>query len=208
MRKGWKYLAVLLAVILFASAWYLRVRHVNNSITVSTPKYYAMGETVPYEDDFFYRADPETNPYKIVVNEAKLVPFRQYMEDMGLDLERWQSEGVGTDEPQYIYDIHITVICDGESPDGMGIDLFNTLLTTSRVRLRVDMAVFSQLYPQLQGSFTFRLRSNSQMEFHFPYRVEMKIEERVATYDYLKNETLDLILTLYPQKKMVRVTAE
>ena len=80
-----------------------------------------------------------------------------------------------------------------------------TLFTSSCIRMPIDLDLWSSLYPQLGGSYTFRLRENSSMDFHLPYIVENESDARIADRDYMLDRPWYLNISLYPVKKRIEI---
>lgn len=196
-KRKWAVLGI--AVVLLA-AWTVRVVCLNRAAPRSIIETYEMGETVEYGNDFFNSSRENRNGYKIVVHKASIMPYEEFAQTMQLELP--EPDGFRSD---YVYDVQVTIINDGNSDEKNGIDMFNTLLVTSNMRLPIDATLWELLYPQLGRSYTFKLRENTQMDFHFPFVVETEFDQWVADLDYLQTTPFYLNISQYPHKKMIKI---
>lgn len=197
MRKR---LIAILACVIVLTAWAVRFAYLNLHTPLAKKIYYSMGETVSYGDDFFYAADENRNGYSIVVKKATLYPYQEYADKMHVTLPEI---GENMFRADYVYDLEATIINKGNEEGG--IDMFNTCLVHSNFRMPLDLSLWDLLYPQLGGSYTFKLRPNTQMDFHFPFAVETAFEQKKIDLKYLQTKPFVLNLSSYPNNKMIRI---
>lgn len=83
--------------------------------------------------------------------------------------------------------------------------MFDTLLVNDDVlMLRVDADLWDCMYPQLAGSYSFRLRPNTEMVFHLPFVVEAVYSERYPMKRVQKGK-MSLVISQYPVKKVIEL---
>lgn len=191
------------AALCIITAWLIRFIYINTHTEAADVINYKMGETVDYENDFFNSADENRNGYSIVVNNAAVYPYQKFADKMNVTLP---PENENTFRADYVYDLEVTITNSGNT-DG-GIDMFNTRLIGPNFSMPIDMTLWELLYPQLEGSYTFKLKPGTAMEFHFPYTVETYYDQKEIDLKYLKNNRFMLNISNYPNKKMIGVDIE
>lgn len=189
-------------ILIVGVVWGIRFWYLNSHAQMPVIETYQMNEVVEYDDNFFNRSREARKGYSIEVKSAKIVSYEEFEKENGIILTENSSESYS---PAFVADIEVTIYNNGTENEECGIDLFNTLLTTSCIRMPIDLDLWNSLYPQLGGSYTFRLRENSSMDFHLPYIVENEMDAQMADYDYLINEQCYLNISLYPVKKRINV---
>ncbi len=202
MKK--KAIIISLCSVLFV-AWIFSVIYTNVQARRPVVKTYSMNETVPYESDYFRRSDNILKGYTVTVLSAEILPYDEYAEKYNIDLPE-----IGTDEygnpiyrPEYVYDVEAKFE-NTDNEDG-GIDMFDTLLVNGdALMLRADADLWDKMYPQLAGSYSFRLRPNTEMVFHIPFTVESVYGERYPI-EKVKKEQMSLVISQYPVKKVIAI---
>jgi len=202
-KKHW----VILSVVLLVLAWASRFVYLNLTTERQQIQTYAMGETVEYGDDFFYRSDEKRRGYKIVVHSAEKMSYEEFAEKQNLTLPPPPSPGDEGYEyffrADIVYDVRVTIINEGNTQGN--IDMFDTLLSSGKIRMRVDETLWDLLYPQLAGSYSFKARENTQMDFHFPFVLESKLAYDHCGSAFLKSKSFQLSISQYPIKKIIEV---
>lgn len=83
--------------------------------------------------------------------------------------------------------------------------MFDTLLVNDdALMLRVDADLWDCMYPQLAGSYSFRLRQNTEMVFHLPFVVEAVYSE-CYPMERVQKEKMSLVISQYPVKKVIEL---
>ena len=83
--------------------------------------------------------------------------------------------------------------------------MFDTLLVNgAALMLRADAYLWDHMYPQLSGSYSFRLRPNTSMNFHLPFVVESVYSEKY-NMERVKKEKMSLVISQYPVKKSIQI---
>lgn len=206
MKKAKWRLAVAAVVAVAFGGWLWRVIWLNANTPKAERCVYAMGERVPYGDDFIYSSREQYGEYAVTVKSATAMTLEAYAEKYQLTLVRDDSE---TFWPDNVIDLVAEFQRTGgeedeETPMG-GIDLFSTLLVADNLRLPVKWELFYAMYPHLNGTSGFALRPNTSMELHLPYAPERADDQIVANGKFLRTHTFYLDITLYPHKKQIAV---
>ncbi|HBT65686.1 MAG TPA: hypothetical protein DEB10_13600 [Ruminococcaceae bacterium] len=196
-----KRLLIVSASVLIIAVWAARLIYLNTHTPFANELYYSMGETVAYEDDFFNASDENRDGYSIIVKRATIYPYQEFADKMNIVLSP-KSE-TAYFRADYVYDVEVTIINKGNEVGA--IDMFNTLLVNSNLRMPIDIAFWELMYPQLGGSYSFKLRPDTQMDFHFPYTIETSFEQKNISLQDLKTRPLLLNISNYPDKKMIRI---
>ena len=186
-------------------AWIFGVVYTNVRAQRPVVKTYSMNEAVPYESDYFRRSDNILKGYTVTVLSSEILPYDEYAEKYNIDLPE-----TGTDEfgnpiyrPEYVYDVEAKFV-NTDNVDG-GVDMFDTLLVNGdALMLRTDADLWDKMYPQLAGSYSFRLHPNTEMVFHIPFTVESVYSERYPI-EKVKKEQMSLVISQYPVKKVIEI---
>lgn len=186
-------------------AWIFGVVYTNVRAQRPVVKTYSMNEAVPYESDYFRRSDNILKGYTVTVLGSEILPYDEYAEKYNIDLPE-----TGTDEfgnpiyrPEYVYDVEAKFE-NTDNVDG-GVDMFDTLLVNGdALMLRADADLWDKMYPQLAGSYSFRLHPNTEKVFHIPFTVESVYSERY-TIEKVKKEQMSLVISQYPVKKVIEI---
>lgn len=202
MKK--KAVVISLCSVCFA-AWIFGVIYTNVRAERPVVKTYSINEPVPYESDYFRRSDNILRGYTATVLGSEILPYDAYAEKYNIDLPE-----VGTDEfgnpvyrPEYVYDIEVK-FANTDNEDG-GIDMFDTLLVNGdALMLRADEYLWDKMYPQLAGSYSFRLRPNTEKVFHIPFVVESVYSKRYSI-EKIKKQKMALVISQYPVKKIIEI---
>lgn len=100
--------------------------------------------------------------------------------------------------PEYVYDVEIKFV-NTDNEDGT-IDMFDTLLVNGKeLMLRADEYLWDEMYPQLAGSYSFRLRTNTERSFIF----RLLLNRYTVNDIRLKNQkqNMSIVISQYPEKR-------
>lgn len=198
----------LLIIILLIFAWGTRFIYLNVSAEKPIIEIYEMGEKVYYGDNFYYYSDENRNGYNITVASAKLISYEDYAKENNLKLPELTSESVSGESiynfrPQYVYNVE--VILYNEIMTNGALDMFETLLVSGAVRMRVDETLWTLLYPKLNGSYAFRINDTEKRIYNLPFVIETASQEDIIDFNYLNNNIFYLTISQYPIKKVIKV---
>lgn len=192
-----KTVACVFAVLLVL--WTIGVVKINKSEKEVSKIIYPMGEWVGYENDFYEKSSDTRNGYSIKVVDARVVKYDDFLSERGIEVFK-DSESF---TPDYIFDV--TVIIKNENNTEGGISMIDTTLNSVNDIMQVDFDIFDALYEQLSGSVSFSLKTNTEMEFHFPFKVANAQFQKVCDYEYLTKNIFYLNLSQYPTEKSIEV---
>ncbi len=200
-----KKIAIISLSVLIFGLWLFCV--INTNIRTEKPilKTYSMQEPVPYESDYFRRSDNILDGYTITVLNAEIVPYEEYAKKHQVTLPERGTDELGNllYRPEYVYDVEVQ-FSNTNNEEG-AIDMFDTLLANGdALMLRADADLWDQMYPQLSGSYSFRLRPNTSMNFHLPFVVESVYSEKY-NMERVKKEKMSLVISQYPVKKSIQI---
>ena len=188
-----KKIAIISLSVLIFGLWLFCV--INTNIRTEKPilKTYSMQEPVPYESDYFRRSDNILDGYTITVLNAEIVPYEEYAKKHQVTLPERGTDELGNllYRPEYVYDVEVQ-FSNTNNEEG-AIDMFDTLLVNG-----------DQMYTQLSGSYSFRLRPNTSMNFHLPFVVESVYSEKY-NMERVKKEKMSLVISQYPVKKSIQI---
>jgi hypothetical protein len=178
--------------VVIVTAYISRVVYINTHSLAPEIVTYKTGDTVPIEDDFFDSSSEKMNGYSITVLETNL----RTMDDFQSEYVDYSNEMHG----EYIYLIKVIFRNDkNELGENAGINLAQYMLQeTSYINL-IDREAYGLINDF--DSLTFSLRPDSEMEFVIPFRID-------STYidaDKLKSGNPELVVLLYPHKKMIEL---
>lgn len=200
--KRQRWVITVLISVLFIIGWAVRFHSVNQQAGLRLAKieYFPMHEKVDLGHNFFYRESENRFGYSVKVNDAKLYPYADYVDELQLTVV---PDEYSDYVPDYVYDLEVTVSVDVNDDGGM--DMFNTKLISDSLGMRISKPLWDALYPQLGGSYSFRLVNNSEMEMHFPYVLETVQDQSVIDKNALMRRSFYLSLSEYPVKKRINI---
>ena len=198
MKKFLKIFLPCCIILIVSALWGFRFYSLNSEVEIPNIEWHSMGESVPYEDDFFHRADESREGYAITVQSATLMSYEEYVKAHGETIDY-----IGEDQvkPTYVYDLEVNIQNHNTVDDpAKGIDLVNTRLLASNDSMQVNDRLFALVYPKLDGQLGFCLQPNSALTLHLPYVTYEK-----NTKDKLLKKDWSLLLSLYPTEKRINV---
>ncbi len=200
-----KKIAVFFLAALLLIVWAFAVWKTNVKAEKPTVEAYSMQEKVAYGKDYFRRSDNILDGYTVTVLSTEIVPYEEYVQKQKITLPERMTDETGKFlyRPEYVYDVEVRFSnTDNESG---AIDMFDTLLVNGdALMLRVDADLWDCMYPQLAGSYSFRLRPHTEMVFHLPFVVEAVYSERYPA-ERVQNEEMALVISQYPVKKVIKL---
>ena len=90
-----KKVTVISACLVLFVAWLFGVIYTNVRAERPVVKKYYMNENVPYEDDYFRRADNILNGYSATVLGYEIMPYYEYAEKYNIDLPEIETDEAG-----------------------------------------------------------------------------------------------------------------
>ncbi|MCD7775643.1 MAG: DUF5028 domain-containing protein [Clostridiales bacterium] len=209
MKTKIKSKTVVILVLVFAviAVWLVRFIYLNVNSEHTVIEIYNQGEFVEYGDNFFYRSREQRNGYSIKVVSAKLMTIEDFLPTIGMTYDEYvtMSEEQSTYIVSYVLDVDI-ILKNTDSTEG-NFDRLDTRVNALNFSFQSDDLLFDYMYPDLGGSFSFKVRENTEHEMHIPY-VLIESDEQCFDMDSLMKKDLYLNITQYPVKKMIRLNLE
>lgn len=200
-----KKIAVFSPIVLFLIVWAFAVWNINATAEKPIVETYSMQDTVAYGENYFRRSDNIIDGYTVTVLSAEIVPYEEYAQKQGITPPERMTDETGNFlyRPEYVYDVEVR-FSNTDNEEGT-VDMFDTLLVNDdALMLRVDADLWDCMYPQLAGSYSFRLRPNTEMVFHLPFVVEAVYSERYPM-ERVQEEKMSLVISQYPVKKVIEL---
>lgn len=200
-----KKIAVFSPIVLFLIVWAFAVWNINATAEKPIVETYSMQDTVAYGENYFRRSDNIIDGYTVTVLSAEIVPYEEYAQKQGITPPERMTDETGNFlyRPEYVYDVEVR-FSNTDNEEGT-VDMFDTLLVNDdALMLRVDADLWDCMYPQLAGSYSFRLRPNTEMVFHLPFVVEAVYSERYPM-ERVQKEKMSLVISQYPVKKVIEL---
>ena len=200
-----KKIAVFSPIVLFLIVWAFAVWNINATAEKPIVETYSMQDTVAYGENYFRRSDNIIDGYTVTVLSAEIVPYEEYAQKQGITPPERMTDETGNFlyRPEYVYDVEVR-FSNTDNEEGT-VDMFDTLLVNDDApMLRVDADLWDCMYPQLAGSYSFRLRPNTEMVFHLPFVVEAVYSERYSM-ERVQKEKMSLVISQYPVKKVIEL---
>lgn len=200
-----KKIAVFSPIVLFLIVWAFAVWNINATAEKPIVETYSMQDTVAYGENYFRRSDNIVDGYTVTVLSAEIVPYEEYAQKQGITPPERMTDETGNFlyRPEYVYDVEVR-FSNTDNEEGT-VDMFDTLLVNDdALMLRVDADLWDCMYPQLAGSYSFRLHPNTEMVFHLPFVVEAVYSERYPM-ERVQKEKMSLVISQYPVKKVIEL---
>ena len=200
-----KKIVILSFIGLLLAVWAFAVWNINATAEKPIVETYSMQDTVAYGENYFRRSDNIIDGYTVTVLSAEIVPYEEYAQKQGITPPERMTDETGNFlyRPEYVYDVEVR-FSNTNNEEGT-VDMFDTLLVNDdALMLRVDADLWDCMYPQLAGSYSFRLRPNTEMVFHLPFVVEAVYSERYPM-ERVQKEKMSLVISQYPVKKVIEL---
>lgn len=200
-----KKIVILSFIGLLLAVWAFAVWNINATAEKPIVETYSMQDTVAYGENYFRRSDNIIDGYTVTVLSAEIVPYEEYAQKQGITPPERMTDETGNFlyRPEYVYDVEVR-FSNTDNEEGT-VDMFDTLLVNDdALMLRVDADLWDCMYPQLAGSYSFRLRPNTEMVFHLPFVVEAVYSERYPM-ERVQKEKMSLVISQYPVKKVIEL---
>lgn len=185
-------LSVLLVGILFFCGF--RVVTVNSQVENIKVKKYQMGEEVKMGNDILFYGSMKG--YSLTVDSAKVLNYEEFSEVYGGNLE-----DINYSKADKLYDVCITLKNSGAAGD-TGINFSNLYIQNSDVLASIDTFAYDLANPELAGNYAVCIRNNTEMQFHLPFHL-IKGYFTEKNWDNIEKYNLNLVVTLFPTKKVV-----
>jgi hypothetical protein len=193
---------IVLALLACAVFLGLRIRSVNMAVELPLEESYEEGEFVEIGDNYFYQEREKNTGYGIKVISSKFVPYADYVAAYGQD-ETYLDEGY---RPEYVLDIELTIRNSNTDEEvGRGFDFVQMVAIASNEIFQVNNELWTLVRPDLAGELGIRVRPGTEYTVHLPYTRPASMD-RVSSPKKLLTKDFHLLLSLYPTKKVIRLT--
>ncbi len=174
----------------------LRFSHINKEMQIynSTKKIYNIGDEVPFEKDFFFNAGEIADGYSITVLDTSYFTINEFKEKYNINDDSL------LEFSEYVYIIRVKFKNNNtNSSEKTGINISHLILQETSFISYPDMDTF--MFLNDFDYFGFSLSSNKEREFIIPFG----INEDYININELINGDTKLVVTLYPNKKMINL---
>lgn len=163
----------------------MRVFYINNeSFDVAEKKYMKKYEFAKIGENLFWDSNEQMNGYEVRVNDVRI-----------------RNE---SDAQVLLLDITVRNTNKNES-DALGMNFTNLKVSGDNILLPVDEENYVKENPELEGNMLISLRPESEMDFVLPYLWDEKEE---MNEEWIKKHRLVLVLSYYPEKRMIKLWEE
>lgn len=191
--------AVVAAVTLIL--WGGRVWYVNARAEKPVHQSYPMNEFVPLGGNFTMDSTENLEGYEVMVTGVSVKTYEEYVTGYGETADYLpQGDVMHHVRPVWVYDVALTVK-NGGNTEG-AVDLFNFKVQTYNEYLQVHEELWELAQPNLEGSLSFKLRENTEMEFHVPFVLNFVNEKQLGLH-FLTHKPFWLVVNEYPVKQMI-----
>lgn len=187
--------AAIVILIVLCCVYIERVKKVNGLVSKTYTISYKMGETVEFGDDILINY-PMTG-YSIRVNEVDVINYDDF-------LKKYNANDEFTFVPDKIYEVNVTLSNNGANDD-IGISLHEFYIQKFGAVNSLDANMLSVANPKLGGASDIALVKNSSIDISltfglYDYQYDKKTWEDIEDYG------MNLVVTLYPTKKVVSLS--
>lgn len=197
MMQNKKKIIGILAVIILACGFCVRVNFVNTNIAMPVTKEYQKGEKVPYEKDYTNQPEESIDGYSITVLDSELLTTEAFYKKYSLSEQ--EISGLTT---KWYYVVKVSFANENnQSGTAMGISLYNTSLVSKTDYAMVDYGPYSLLNPDMPG-LGFSLTPGTDKEVILTYPITSTAYDDM---DDIKNANFQLQITQYPVRKMINI---
>lgn len=183
-----------------------RIWYVNLDREDTVTEIYPMGETISFEDDYFYRSDEIRDQYTVRANSAVVMPVEEYLDSVGLTEEEVWPDGNSLVTDIVAVEVTIRNNNTDKENDNQYFDLFNTTIMSQGDIYQMEHDLLWAMYPQLdQSTFGFRVAPGTEYTMVLPFRV---LNWQQTNSEKIKEKENYLLLSMYPVKKMIQVIPE
>ena len=193
-RKKRRVAAAGVVLIVLSTAYIRSYQSVNSKWSDAPVESYSVGDCVAMEEDILM--DGSMQGYSITVVESEVMEYLDY-------LEKYGGEDEYTYAPDKVYDVTI-LLKNEDAAEGTGINLWDFYIQGLAVYAGINTQLLDLSNPDLDGNIAIALRENSEMEIHLPFNL-LETHFRENVWENLQEFPMQLIVTLYPVKKVVQL---
>ena len=189
--------ALLLSLIVF------RIYCLNINAVQPQEASYHLNEEVFIGKNYFESETENLDGYSISCQSVEVKTYNQFVSEYTNSSNYVYNSSLP--KPLYVYDVLVT-IKNTDNTEGC-IDLFNYKLKTDNTYYQINDNLWELVIPKLEGSLTFKLHENTQMELHLPFTNNPYFEKQTDSNDFYK-KPFYLIVSQYPIKQKIEVNSK
>lgn len=199
-------LVICLAVLICLVGMGGRIWYINLDREDTVTEIYPMGEMVSFEDNYFYQGNEIRDQYAIRADSAVVMPVEEYLDSVGLTKETVWPEGNSLITDIVAVEVTIRNNNTDTENDNQYFDLFNTNIMSQGDVYQMDHELLWAMYPKLdQSTFGFRVAPGTEYTMVLPFHV---LDWQQTNSEKIKQKETYLLLSMYPEKKMIQVIPE
>ena len=199
MNKRLIYIVTAVFVIVGALLIGLRIREVNDEVSVPPMVAYREGEYVPLGEDYYWQEQEKSPGYEIRVVSSQIKSYADFVSEYGED-ETYLDEGY---RPEYVIDLEVSIKnTNTDDETGRGIDFVQMRVQTENDSFQVNSELFTLVRPDLAGVLGVRVRPGTEVTLHLPYARSVSMDG-YESYDAFVAKDFYLLLSMYPVKKVI-----
>lgn len=191
MKKLFISVVAVVAAVIICGA---RIYKINTTGIHQKETYYGLNEEVPLECDFTNSSKESHNGYSVTVTGTELLSLDELKNN-------YKTEDKRIDYYlDHVYLVKIKVKnTSNKDAEKAGIDTNKFQLQSGAFMQFVD----DKIYPEINDPAltSFSLKENTEMDFILPFA----ISQEQIDIDTFKNSMNQIVLTLYPNKKIVKL---
>lgn len=177
---------------LLGSVYVYRVKKVNEILPKTETISYKVGDTIDFGEDIMINY-PMTG-YSIRVNDSNVLTYEAF-------IKKYNAKDEYTFVPDKIYEVNVT-LNNEDAEDDIGISLYEFYLQKNGALSSVDTNMLSIANPKLDGVADIALVKNSSFDITLTFGLyDYQFDKH--TWENLEDYGLNLVVTLYPTKKVV-----
>jgi hypothetical protein len=194
MKKPIKIIITVLVLAALGFAYTERVITVNKAFADAPVTRYEVGTEVSFGDNILM--DFSMKGYSVIVNHAQVLTYEEF-------LEKYHAEDEYTYVPEKVYDVNIT-LKNVDADETVGVNIMDFYIQRLAISESVDLNLYTEVNPEMNGATSIALRKNSEIEIHLPFSL-WKEHYSSYTWRHLAETPIDFVATLYPEKNVVRL---
>lgn len=179
--------------------WGAKCYKVNSKAYRQKTEYYAAGDMVELDGNFFFDANENTQGYSIKVNSMEIVDYIELFHEYGREVSVPNNYPIADS----IILLNVTVKNNGNT-DGClpfsGFSIFHDSL-----QIPIDFEILNMIDPKIDGNTALKLKTDSEVSLTFPFS-SMPLDEAICPEKIskiLKNEELILCVCEFPTRKII-----
>ena len=200
-------IASAIILVLLIVLWIVQFNITNSKAIPQLVEYYEPGEYVEIGDNFYVDAVEQLDGYSIRVNGAKLVNYKDYIENNGGTVDM---SVITEDYPMPQYSILLDITIKNENNTEGSLMVLKYMLYERALTIPVDFQIWQLIDENFDGYPFLRLVENTEADMIIPFSPnthdtgtnEGELERRMEEEDFY------FCISEFPVRKMIRVPIE